>query len=295
MIDETTVRLVMEKLKLLTGFDITEEMVDKAVSLAEADLEAQGALHDQSKVADDMQDERLVIDKLRVLTGFNITREMVDQAIALSEADLENERIASRQFDVQEEGEEEEEEGEEEEEIIIVRDDDDDEGPDDDNDLDDELRELDVLLDKIGEETDSQGSDERDDLDTPADGIFSKLGRRKRMEKDKIDQPYRLTQSDPVISEADGTANQWSDIWKYQVPMGVQLVIKPEAMFAAYLEDTSPAEVGDASCRLKIEKRDPSESDSLLLYGPDIYLASKEFQDSRKKARLSVPNATGTP
>ena len=228
---------------------------------------------------------RLVIEKLKILTGFDITEEMVDKAISLAEPDLENERIAFRRFEVPDKGEDEEDE----EEIIIVRDDDDDEGPDDDNDLDDELRELEVLLDKIGDETDSQGSDERDDLDTPADGIFSKLGRRKRMEKDKVDQPYRLTQSDPVISEADGTANQWSDIWKYQVPMGVQLVIKSDATFAGYLEDTSPAEVGNATCRFKIEKRDPSESDSLLLYGPDIYLASKEFQDIRKKARLSVP------
>ena len=110
------------------------------------------------------------------------------------------------------------------------------------------------------------------------------------MDKDKTKQPFRLTQSDAVISEADGTANQWSDIWKYQVPMGVQLVIEPEAVFAAYLEDTSPAEVGSATCRVKIEKRDPSESDVQILYGPDIYLSVKEFQDKSKKARLSVPS-----
>jgi len=103
-----------------------------------------------------------------------------------------------------------------------------------------------------------------------------------------IEQPFRLTQADSGISEADGTANQWSDIWKYQVPVGVTLKVKAEHTFAAYLEDAS-AQVGNATCRIKIEKRDPSESDVLLLYGPDLYVVSKEFQDQTKKARLACP------
>jgi hypothetical protein len=104
-----------------------------------------------------------------------------------------------------------------------------------------------------------------------------------------VEHPFRLTQKDPVISEADGTAAQWSDIWKYQVPLGAALVIKPEHFFSVYLEDTAPAEVGAATCRIKIEKRDSSESDVIILYGPDIYVASKEFQDRTLKARMQVP------
>ena len=101
-----------------------------------------------------------------------------------------------------------------------------------------------------------------------------------------IEQPFRLTRSDPVIAEADGTANQWSDLWKYQVPNGNALVIKPSHTFSAYLEDTAPAQVGNQACRVKIEKRDASESDVLLVYGPDLYVASKEFQDKTKIARM---------
>ncbi|MBU2613914.1 hypothetical protein KJ925_05685 [Patescibacteria group bacterium] len=106
-----------------------------------------------------------------------------------------------------------------------------------------------------------------------------------------IEQPFRLTNLDPVIAEADGTANLWSDIWKYQVPQGVALILKPQHSFSTYLEDTSPAEVGNPTCQVKIEKRDSSESDVLLVYGPDLYYASKEFQDKDLKARLRVPEA----
>lgn len=104
-----------------------------------------------------------------------------------------------------------------------------------------------------------------------------------------IEQPLRLTQLDPVISEADGTASQWSDIWKYQVPNGTALILKPEHFFSAYLEDTSPAEVGDQTCRVKIEKRDSSESDVYIVFGPKLYLAVKEFQNRNLRARLNVP------
>jgi len=102
------------------------------------------------------------------------------------------------------------------------------------------------------------------------------------------EEPFRLTNLDPVISTADGVANTWSDIWTYQVPNGVALIIKPGHSFSAYIQDAG-AEVGNATCQVKIEKRDSSKSDVLLLYGPELYLTSKEFQDSTKKARLSVP------
>lgn len=104
-----------------------------------------------------------------------------------------------------------------------------------------------------------------------------------------IEQPFRLLNSNSNITEADGTASQWSDLWSYQVPNGTTLIIMPHHTFAAYLEDSSPAEVGDATCRIKVEKRDPSGSDVVLLYGPKLYLASKEFQEKSKMARFGVP------
>jgi len=100
--------------------------------------------------------------------------------------------------------------------------------------------------------------------------------------------PFRLTDADPVIVAANGTANQWSDVWSYQVPNGVVLFIRPEHTLGTYLEDAS-AEVGSSTCRVKVEKRDPSGSDVLCLYGADLYLSSKEFQDRNKMAHFRVP------
>lgn len=107
------------------------------------------------------------------------------------------------------------------------------------------------------------------------------------MENKIVNQPFRLFQDDPNISVSDGTANQWTDIWKFQVPQGVNLILLPTHTFSAYIEDGS-AEVGTSTCRIKIEKRDSSLSDVLVVYGPDLYYSSKEFQEKSKMAHLSV-------
>jgi hypothetical protein len=105
-----------------------------------------------------------------------------------------------------------------------------------------------------------------------------------------VEQPFRLYQGDPGISLAAGAASQWSDVWTYQVPNGTALIIKPHHTFSTYLYDsTNSAACGDATCRVKIEKRDASKSDILLLYGPSLYLESQEFQEQVKIARMKVP------
>lgn len=101
--------------------------------------------------------------------------------------------------------------------------------------------------------------------------------------------PYPLTQADPNVVARDGVANEWADIWRLQVPIGQTLICRPGHTFAAHLRDTTLIEVGAATCTIKIEKRDPSENDILLLYGPDLYISSTEFQDEELKARLRVP------
>ena len=104
-----------------------------------------------------------------------------------------------------------------------------------------------------------------------------------------LTDPFHLTQADPNVTVADGTANTWSDLWKYQVPIGVSHVIQTGHTFAAYLEDTSPAEVGNSTCRVQVEIRDPAEQDSRIVYGPGLYLRVKEFQDRDLMARLVTP------
>ena len=96
------------------------------------------------------------------------------------------------------------------------------------------------------------------------------------------------TSAIPSANRADGTASKWSDIWKYQVPIGQAHILKPQHFLAAYLEDAAPAEVGSGTCRIKVVKRDSSEQDEKALYGPALYIASKEFQDRDKMASLAL-------
>ena len=104
-----------------------------------------------------------------------------------------------------------------------------------------------------------------------------------------IEQPFRLYQDDPVIAVADGTAATWSDIWKYQVPVGVSLILKPSHTFACYLyESTSPGQCTQTNTMVKIEKRDASES-SVTKAFLDLYKTCTEFQERSKMARLQVP------
>ena len=92
----------------------------------------------------------------------------------------------------------------------------------------------------------------------------------------------------PSGNRADGTANKWSDIWKYQVPTGQAHILKPSHHLACYAKDTGGSEVGNGTCRIRVVVRDQSEQDAKAIYGPALYVASKEFQDRDKMATLGL-------
>ena len=104
-----------------------------------------------------------------------------------------------------------------------------------------------------------------------------------------VEEPFQLTNQESTdnLTVADGTADQWTDIWDYQVPSGIGHVIRPEHTISMYLEDAS-AEVGNGDCQVRIEIRDSSEQDRRVIYGPAPYVSIKEFTDSRKIARFNV-------
>ena len=99
--------------------------------------------------------------------------------------------------------------------------------------------------------------------------------------------PFTLTQDDGNITEADGTANLWSDLWKYQVPEGTGIILETGNTFACYLEDAA-AEIGDDTGYVKIEHRDPSGQDKVNVFGAAIYLRVKDFQSQYKIAKLRL-------
>jgi len=109
-----------------------------------------------------------------------------------------------------------------------------------------------------------------------------------------IEQPFTLYQDDPVISVADGVASTWSDIWKYQVPIGVSLIIKPEHTLSLYLAIAGPTEIAAADATyntgmVRVEKRDASGSDVQVICGPRIYRAFRQFSDRERLAHFNVP------
>lgn len=101
-----------------------------------------------------------------------------------------------------------------------------------------------------------------------------------------IEEPFHLTNADPGITSADGTADTWSDIFKYQVPQGVTHMLKPEHTFSAYFNDGS--EIAAPEAQVKIEVRDPSEQDKRPVFGPAMYARVKEFSEKSKLAKLNV-------
>ena len=108
-------------------------------------------------------------------------------------------------------------------------------------------------------------------------------------------KPFHLTSNDGGNTETDGVANAWSDIWKFVVPRGTEIILTPGSLFSCFLEDTGPAEIGDQDNKVKIEVRDPAEASAELVYGPNPYLRSKEFQDNDLKATLKITGPISVP
>lgn len=106
------------------------------------------------------------------------------------------------------------------------------------------------------------------------------------------EESWDLTSADiiaiPAANRANGIANVWSDIWKYQVPVGQSLILKPEHHLSVHLRDTTMTEVDDGTCQIKLVMRDQSLQEEIPIYSPALYIDSKEFRDTKKKATLAL-------
>ena len=105
------------------------------------------------------------------------------------------------------------------------------------------------------------------------------------------EEPFQLTDNDANVTEADGTASTWSDIWDYEVPIGEAIRLTSEHTFSAYLENAS-AEVSNTTCSVRIEVRDPSGQDVVRIFGPALYIKVKEFSERPLLAHLGVAELT---
>ena len=110
-----------------------------------------------------------------------------------------------------------------------------------------------------------------------------------RVKQESWDLNSNDTTAIPAGNRADGVAtSSWSDIWKYQIPTGQAHIFKPNHHFSCYGYELSTAEATSGGTRLKIVIRDPSEQDEKAIYGPALYVISKDFDDVEKMATLSL-------
>lgn len=107
-----------------------------------------------------------------------------------------------------------------------------------------------------------------------------------------VEESWEITDIDTTnITAANSVGSKWSDLWKYQVPTGEAIILKPNHHFSIYLdESTGSAEAGAGDARLRIEIRDQSEQDSKNVFGPALYASCKDFDNTTKMAKLDLQN-----
>ncbi len=106
-----------------------------------------------------------------------------------------------------------------------------------------------------------------------------------------VEESYEISSVDTTnLTLADATASKWSDIWKYQVPTGEAIILKPSHHFSIYLDESTGSTEAEAVARIKIEIRDQSEQDSKNIFGPTLYASCKDFDNVDKMATLDLQN-----
>lgn len=92
----------------------------------------------------------------------------------------------------------------------------------------------------------------------------------------------------PSSRRNDGTADRWSTIWEFKIPAGQLYIVGPDDTLSFYLEDDSPAEVGDFDCQIRLRMTDVAGSDEKLIMNAVPYVQVKEWQDRRKVAHIQA-------
>lgn len=96
---------------------------------------------------------------------------------------------------------------------------------------------------------------------------------------------HTITQLDPNITAANGTAAVMSDIYTYKVPRHTAIQVRPEDVLSAYLKDAGAEAVANDPFELII--RDPNGLTSEIL-ALGNYLRMKEFTDRNKILRIGL-------
>ena len=101
-------------------------------------------------------------------------------------------------------------------------------------------------------------------------------------------EPWTITQEDSAVTQADGTANELQDLFKYRVPKGMKIILTPEDVLCLYAEETD-ASAEQASALVKLELRDATGEEKTPLVNSMQYANfNGEFQDEAKLVHLDI-------
>lgn len=101
-------------------------------------------------------------------------------------------------------------------------------------------------------------------------------------------EPWVITQEDSNVTQADGTANELQDLFKYRVPKGMKIILRPEDVLCFYGEETDTTAL-QSSALVKLELRDDTGEEKTPLVNAMQYVNfNGEFQDEDKLIKLNI-------
>ena len=112
------------------------------------------------------------------------------------------------------------------------------------------------------------------------------------MPNEPLHEPFSLTKGETGITQQDGldASTDWGQIFEYQVPVGIGLIILPGHTFSCYLHGDDGAEM-PATTQVRILHKDSSKSgDAKKVLGPILYVKLKEFTNKNKIAIFDILN-----
>jgi len=98
---------------------------------------------------------------------------------------------------------------------------------------------------------------------------------------------WELNPAASGITVADGQGAKWADIWDFQVPYHVEIVLNPADIVSFYLVGDDASEMPNIT-QIRVVKRDTTNEESTPILSDINYKTVKEFADKKKLAHLTM-------
>jgi len=101
-------------------------------------------------------------------------------------------------------------------------------------------------------------------------------------------EPWVITQEDSNVTQADTTANELQDLFKYRVPKGMKVHLRPTDIICFYGRETDNTAL-QANALVKLEMRDATGEEKTPLVNSIQYANyNGEFQGKNKLIKLDI-------